>query len=285
MKVKNIQYAGFVNMGGLKIRQPLPSKNIDMLDPFLLLHHHKTDIEKGKRQEDAGVGPHPHRGFVPVTFVLDGEVQHRDSLGNDSTVKKYGTQWTESGNGIIHSERPSQEFLNKGGTYEIIQLWVNTPAELKLNAPAYRAVDYETSEKLISSGTELIIYSGELNGKKGSIETQFPINSALGLSKEGADVDVSFPKNHEIILYVIEGELELNGKLIKEHNLVSFENNGENLKFISKTKSRYLLLSAEPINESVVTYGPFVMNTEFEIQEALHDFKQGNMGDLDEMFD
>jgi len=147
VKVKNIEYAGFVNMGGIEVRQPLPTKRLDMLDPFLLLHHHKTRIKRGKKQDEVGVGPHPHRGFVPVTFVLEGEVHHRDSLGNDSIVTKHGTQWTESGNGIIHSERPSQAFLDRGGDYEIIQLWVNTPAEMKLNPPVYQAVDFETSEK------------------------------------------------------------------------------------------------------------------------------------------
>ena len=189
MKVKNIQYAGYVNMGGMQVRQPLPTKEVDMLDPFLLLHHHKTNIKKGKTQDEVGVGPHPHRGFVPVTFVLEGEVHHRDSLGNDSIVKKHGTQWTESGNGIIHSERPSQTFLNKGGAYEIIQLWVNTPAEMKLNPAVYQAVDYDSSEKIALEKTELILYSGELNNTKGSIETQFPINSALGISDEGAEVN------------------------------------------------------------------------------------------------
>ena len=284
MKIKNIQYAGFVNMGGLQVRQPLPSKGMNMLDPFLLLHHHKTAIEKGKQQEETGVGPHPHRGFVPVTFVLEGDVHHRDSLGNSSIVKKNGTQWTEAGSGIIHSERPSQEFLDKGGDFEIIQLWVNTPAEMKLNPAVYQAVDYEGSEKIIKDKTELIIYSGELNNKKGSIKTQFPINSALGVSKTGAEVQLELSKKHQVLIYLIEGELEFNGKEIKEHHLISFDNEDGLLNFKSKTDSRYLIVSAEPIKEPVATHGPFVMNTEFEIQEAIHDFQTGKMGQLIEEF-
>ena len=111
---------------------------------------------------------------------------------------------------------------------------------MKLNRPAYRAVDYDTFEKLITDGTQLIIYSGELNGKKGSIETQFPVNSALGLSEEGARVELNFPKKYQVMLYVVEGEIEMEGNIIKENNLISFDNDGEILSFVSKTKSHYL---------------------------------------------
>jgi len=132
--------------------------------------------------------------------------------------------------------------------------------------------------------TQLILYSGELNEIKGSIETQFHVNSALGVSEENAEVELAFPTEHQVLVYIIEGELEFEENSIKEHHLVSFDNDGSKLKFRSNTKSRYLVLSAEPIKEPVATYGPFVMNTEFELQEAMLDFQQGKMGYLIETF-
>ena len=129
--VKKIIAAQKVNMGGHILDQPLPVNGIDQIDPFLLIHHWKRNMKGGDSQKDVGVGPHPHRGFSPVTFVFEGAVEHRDSLGNRATVTKGGTQWMHAGKGITHSERPSKTIAEEGGLQEFIQFWVNTPAALE----------------------------------------------------------------------------------------------------------------------------------------------------------
>ena len=123
-------------MGGIPVLQPLPTTSVERIDPFLLLHHHAGMVEPGNHPRMVGVGPHPHRGFSPVTFIFKGDVHHRDSRGNSSIVKAGGVQWMNAGMGIIHSERPSKEFAEKGGEQEIIQLWINTPAAQKMKEPS-----------------------------------------------------------------------------------------------------------------------------------------------------
>ena len=118
-------------MGGIYLQQALPNANIQQIDPFILIHHGALPVKKGKGQSESGVGPHPHRGFSPVTFVFKGGVQHQDSLGNNEIVTKGGTQWINAGKGIIHSERPTKEMVEQGGENEIIQFWVNTRRNTK----------------------------------------------------------------------------------------------------------------------------------------------------------
>ena len=124
-----------VDMGGIILDQPLPYPGVEQIDPFLLIHHFEDYLPGDQDQKDLGVGPHPHRGFSPVTFIFEGEVHHRDSRGNEGIVSKGGTQWMDSGMGIVHSERPSQEMAERGGSYEIIQFWVNSPSSAKGNQP------------------------------------------------------------------------------------------------------------------------------------------------------
>ena len=133
--IKKIIPAQRVNMGGHLLDQPLPVQGVEMIDPFLLIHHWNEPLAKGGRQSELGVGPHPHRGFSPVTFIFKGSVRHQDSIGNTAVISSGGTQWMHAGNGIVHSERPGIELVKNGGEQEFIQFWVNTPAKYKMEAP------------------------------------------------------------------------------------------------------------------------------------------------------
>src|SRR5678809_1493277 len=143
--IKHILYGRQFNMGGLPIRQPIPSTELDQVDPFLLLHHAEVRMPMHTPVEKAGVGPHPHRGFSPVTFIFKGGVHHRDSRGNDNVVYAGGTQWMNAGMGIIHSERPPADIFERGGILEIIQLWINTPARNKMDQPSYTPLTAENT--------------------------------------------------------------------------------------------------------------------------------------------
>ena len=133
--IKGIYSADKVDMGGILLDQPLPNGRLDSVDPFLLIHHWSDQLPGGQKQKDLGVGPHPHRGFSPVTLIFQGSLRHRDSFGNDEIVEAPGAQWMHSGKGIVHSERPSESLAEGGGPFEIIQFWVNSPAESKKKVP------------------------------------------------------------------------------------------------------------------------------------------------------
>src|SRR6218665_140216 len=163
--ISTLLFANTISMGGLPVKQPFPTQRVEQLDPFLLLHHHKMGPDPDGTWE--GVGAHPHRGFSPVTFIFEGALRHRDSRGNDSVISAGGVQWMNAGMGIVHSERPA----NATQGLEIIQLWINTPSEHKMDQPAYFAVSKEDAGNF-SSADGLIaahVFAGELLGAKGKI--------------------------------------------------------------------------------------------------------------------
>src|SRR5476649_2373869 len=176
MKTRSINKiipARIYNMGDIKVRQPLPSPELDYLDPFVLLHHAHLFFDENLDLKNAGVGPHPHKGFAPVTFFFKGGSHHRDSRGNDNKVFEGGTQWMHAGMGIIHSERPT------GTEQELIQMWINSPAKNKNDQPYYHPLKKEDTPVYLSDDKKinLNIITGELFGVKGPIPTLSPINS------------------------------------------------------------------------------------------------------------
>src|SRR6478609_555922 len=185
--VSHLLYAEQYDMGGMPIRQPFPTNNVDHIDPFLLLHHADLKVPKHIDPDDAGVGPHPHRGFSPVTFVFKGGVHHRDSRGNDSVIYAGGAQWMNSGMGVIHSERPPKDIHERGGRQEIIQLWINTPAAHKMDQPQYFPVAAEDVPTLRSDDGAVTtkVFAGQLMGMKGTIPSHIAINAATIELKKG----------------------------------------------------------------------------------------------------
>ena len=234
-----------------------------------------------------GVGPHPHRGFSPVTFIFEGEVHHQDSRGNKGTIGKGGTQWMNSGMGIVHSERPSKKIAEEGGNFEIIQFWVNTPSKNKLDEPKYYPLTAEETPTLTSNDKKINVgvVAGELQNVEGKINPLSPILALrLDIQKDG-EIRIPIPENFNTFIYQLDGKLKINGKTeTTTKDLTWFNNDGGYVTIKGLEDTRAILLAGEPIGEKVTSYGPFVMNTQTEILEAMRDYQMGKMGVLIEEF-
>lgn len=269
-----------VNMGGNIIDQPLPINQINYFDPFLLIHHWKNTMPGDQQQKEVGVGPHPHRGFSPVTFIFKGEVDHNDSLGNNATVTAGGTQWMFAGRGITHSERPSKIMAKNGGDLEFIQFWVNAPSENKMEEPFYLPLSKKDTPTITEKNYSIQIVCGQYLNTKGAIEYFSPLNLLRIEIENSASLNLNLPQEHNTIIYLLDGELIINEESCVAKDMVLFKNKGELIKIKSKEKTRFIVLSGLPINEPVISYGPFVMNTKNEIIEALNDAQEGKFGTL-----
>lgn len=282
--IKKIVSAQVVNMGGIMIDQALPIRGIDQIDPFLLIHHGNFQTKGEKPQSKTGVGPHPHRGFAPVTFVFKGSIHHRDSIGNNQVVERGGTQWMHAGKGIVHSERPGKKVLNDEGKNEIIQFWVNTPAKHKMESPYYLPLSAEETPVIEKGGATISVVTGTFDGVKGPAKTYSPQTLLRGTTKAGASFTVDIPQHYNTLVYLLDGEMEIGGKSVGNKTMFWFNNDGEQIDIKTSKESRFIVLSGEPIGEPISTYGPFVMNTEQEIQQAIADYQSGKMGTLVEKF-
>ncbi|MET2984732.1 pirin family protein [Aureibaculum conchae] len=282
--VKNIGKSDFVNMGPVRLRQPIPTEQIPMIDPYILLHHYGPyHIDEENNPFD--LGPHPHRGFEPITFLIQGEQLHRDSLGNESLVKAGDVQWTTAGMGIIHAEGPTKEFVQKGGTLEGIQLWLNLPADKKMIPANYQHIKSDDFEIITNDekSIQIKVIAGQLDGVKGKIKTQTAINIYMIDLHEGSSTMIKTDKEHQTVLYLLDGNVSVNGdvELIeKENQLIEFNQDGEGFFLKANTESKLLFLSGVPFNEPVASWGPYVMNTQTEILEAMRDYQKGKMGFL-----
>ena len=282
--IKSVGRSDFVNMGPIRLRQPLPTEHIEMVDPFILLHHYGP-YEINEKSNPFDLGPHPHRGFEPITFLVQGEQLHRDSLGNESVVKAGDVQWTTAGRGIIHAEGPTKEFVQKGGTIEGIQLWLNLPAEKKMIQANYQHAKYEDFRVVTSEDgkVETRIITGELNETYGRIATQTPVNAFMIEAKAGGSQSISFSSTHQGLLYLLKGKAKVNGLTTLELNknqFVQFNQDGDHFSIEAEANSLLLFMSGEPFNEPVSTYGPYVMNNQTEVLEAIRDYQMGKMGFL-----
>jgi redox-sensitive bicupin YhaK (pirin superfamily) len=281
--VSQLLYAQLLDMGGFPVRQPFPTQQVEQIDPFLLLHHADVKAPEHIEPDDAGIGPHPHRGFSPVTFIFKGGVHHRDSRGNDSVIYAGGAQWMNAGRGIIHSERPPHDIHEIGGRQEIIQLWINTPAAHKMDQPAYYPLAAGEVPTFHSEDKKILlrIFSGELLGLKGPIPSPNEVNAATLELKKGGRISIPLPAQHNAFVYLLDGELTIEGFGLVEHlHAVIFEKDGEGITLEARQDTRVLLVSGDPLNEKVVSHGPFVMNTETQILEAMRDYQMGKMGVL-----
>lgn len=281
--VSTLLFAEPHDMGGLPIRQPFPSHNVEQIDPFILLHHASIKVPKNIEPDHGGVGPHPHRGFSPVTFIFKGGVHHRDSRGNDSVIYEGGAQWMNAGMGVIHSERPPLDIHERGGRQEIIQLWINTPAQHKMDQPQYHPLTAEGTPSFVTEDKKvtLKLQSGELLGLKGPIPAMSPVNAATLEFKKGGKISIPLPSSHNAFIYLLDGKLTVETfGLVEGLHAVVFNNNGEGISLEALEDTRILLMTGEPLNEKVVAHGPFVMNSESQILEAMRDYQMGKMGVL-----
>ena len=282
--IQNKVTSPLVNMGPIKLRQPLPTEGIENVDPFLLLHHYGPyAISEFNNPFD--LGPHPHRGFEPITLLFKGEQLHRDSLGNEMVVKAGDVQWTTAGRGIIHAEGPTKEFVKRGGELEGIQLWLNLPAKDKMMTPNYQHLEEKQIPKIISDDkkVQLNIIAGNQLEETGLIRTQTEVNVFTANADENGQMEIEIPENHQSLIYLLDGEVLVNDSEVlkkSENQMITFNQDGTSIHFQAKKKSTLLILSGKPINEKIKQYGPYVMNTQTEILEAMRDFNQGKMGYL-----
>lgn len=282
--VKAIIPAERINMGGHLLDQPLPTANVDQIDPFLLIHHWDQPVKGGYKQNEVGVGPHPHRGFSPVTFVFKGNVHHRDSLGNDAIVYEGGTQWMHAGRGITHSERPGADLAMAGGENEFIQFWVNTPSKYKMETPYYLPLSDDDTPKIEQTQATIAVVAGEFMGVNGPAKTYSPQTLLRVGAESGATLSLPIPQQFNTLIYILNGKVKTDYKTAKSKDMIWFNNDEGSIALNTEEDTRFILLSGEPINEKVSSYGPFVMNSQTEILQAVRDAQMGKMGVLIEEF-
>ncbi|HTL99176.1 MAG TPA: pirin family protein [Holophagaceae bacterium] len=252
-----------------------------LLSPFLLLDYAAPeDFTPTTRRR--GVGEHPHRGFETVTIVYKGEVSHRDSTGKGGTIGPGDVQWMTAASGILHEEFHSEAFARSGGPMHMVQLWVNLPAKDKMAAPGYQAIgsgDIPSVDFPGEAGRVRVI-AGEFAGARGPARTFTPMNVWDLSLKAGGEASFQLPDGWNTALIVLGGEVEANGAAAREAQMVLLDPKGTGLTVKSKDGATLLLLSGEPIHEPIAGYGPFVMNTEAEIEKAIVDFNSGHFGEI-----
>lgn len=268
---------------GFPVRNLFPSNGIQLeVSPFLMLDYAGPQYFKPASQP-RGVGEHPHRGFETVTIAYQGSVGHRDSAGNSGVIYPGDVQWMTAASGVLHEEMHEAEFTRKGGTFEMIQLWVNLPAAHKMSKPGYQAITKEQIPVVnFATGGHARIIAGSLDRTKGPARTFTPLNVWDVELKAGERVDLTVPEGHNTAVILRKGDATVNGtgKLTGEARITTLGREGDTITLEAAADSQLLLLSGEPINEPVVNYGPFVMNTREEIMQAVQDFQSGRFGQL-----
>lgn len=278
--IKKIHEAVYAPIVDLVTYRALPTSSVEYIDPFLFLNHHGPQVYP-PHNNGLPFGPHPHRGMETVTFILAGDIAHKDSSGHQSVIKAGGIQWMRAGRGLIHAEVSSNEFMQQGGDLEILQLWLNLPARLKMADPFYIGKQKDEIPHLSLQGGEVTVdlISGEWEGNQGAFESSTGVFLSTINFKGGAKLEMDIPQANNIFFYVISGELLVNGSAVRSLHLAEFNNDDTRLSIKAQVDSILLLGHAQPFNEPVVAQGPFVMNTQQEIMQAYQDYRQGKFGE------
>ena len=284
--IKAVHKAVYEPIGDLVTYRAMPTQSIGMntLDPFLFLNHHGWQ-DFLPRNGGLPFGPHPHRGFETVTFILEGDLTHKDSSGANSVIKAGGVQWMTAGKGLIHAEVSSEAFKAKGGPLEILQLWVNLPAKHKMTEPKYTGLQKEEIPEMSLDNGKVTLHpvSGKWRETKGPVQPLTDIHLSWIEFSEGGSAHFNVPVHQNIILYVVKGEVAVNGTDVGMLHIAEFAHDGEDVRIRANTDAVILFGYATPFNEPLVAYGPFVMNTREEITQAYDDFKKGKFGNAEEL--
>jgi len=269
---------------GFRVFNYFPNNGLSQqrVSPFLLMDFN-AEYDFGPSDHLRGVDVHPHKGFETVTIAYKGSVAHHDSTGNSGVINPGDVQWMTAGAGILHKEYHEQEFSKKGGPFEMVQLWVNLPSKDKLTPPKYQAITAADMSKvtLPDDGGVVNIIAGSFNQYKGPATTFTPVNMFDIRLNSGKSLTTEIPAEHNTVMLVVSGSVTVNGEKASLHDLVLFKNAGEEINITADENSILLLLSGEPINEPIAQYGPFVMNTHRELQEAFEEFQSGKFGVLE----
>ncbi|OMP78076.1 MULTISPECIES: pirin family protein [unclassified Chitinophaga] len=259
------------------VLQPLPHADFRFASPFIVLHHGGPDvIPKGS---DSRIHPHPHRGFAPVTFQLQGQAHHKDSFGNDQLLNAGDAQWMFAGKGILHSEGPSEQEHRNGGVEEILQLWVNVPAANKWDDPKYQFA-HKSAMPIVLDYLRLV--SGNFDGKTGPVNISYtPVISAVGEVPAGKTLTFNVVANYWTLVYIAHGSVKVNEVTeVAEHHLIVFDKTGDEFTITTTEDTQLLFLSGEVIDEPVAAKDNFVMSTMADVDQAIEDYKNGLFGTL-----
>lgn len=251
-----------------------------VISPFLLFDYAGPYTFEPNEGQPRGVGQHPHRGFETVTIVYDGEVSHRDSTGEGGTIGPGNVQWMTAGGGIIHEEFHSRGFSKTGGPFRMVQLWVNLPAKDKDAPAAYQSITADTIPAVTFDGGRARIIAGTFGDTKGPARTFTPINLWDVRLDAEAEVTLPLPEGHNSMVAVLSGHVTIDGEGVGRAEIARFSTDGESVTLCADGDSIVLVLTGEPIDEPVVGYGPFVMNSEAEIRKAIDDFNAGRFGQM-----
>jgi quercetin 2,3-dioxygenase len=260
----------------------IPALNMQKMSPFILMDYNAL-VEFQAKEEPRGVGVHPHRGFETVTLAYEGKIAHHDSAGNSGVIGKGEIQWMTAASGILHKEYHEVNYSKTGGPFQMVQLWINLPAEFKMTLPKYQGIDQSNISKieLPNSSGHIDLIAGQYNGIVGPAKTFTPIHMMNAYLNKGAGVDFNFPNNFNTMVLVVKGSATINDEVVDTNQLCVFKNEGESIQIKANDESILLLLSGEPINEPIVAYGPFVMNNKEEILKAYEDLNKGKFGKLE----
>lgn len=281
-KEQKIQWVG----DGFRVYHYIPTHDLTMqrMDPFIMLDYHpEYQYTPIPNQQVRGVGAHPHKGFETVTIVYQGALEHKDSAGNGGIIWAGDVQWMTAGAGILHTELHEKSFSEKGGILQLVQLWVNLPAKYKYVSPKYQSIENKQIKKvLLEDGLSYLeIIAGDYQGVDGAAETFSPIHLYNLYVENQAVVNLNLKNFFTTALLVIKGKIQIQNQIILQDHFVVFEKNGSNLEIKAEEQSIVLFMSGEPLNEPIVSYGPFVMNTQKEIYEAIQEYHDGKFGILD----
>lgn len=251
------------------------------ISPFLLLDY-AGPAEFPPSEQPRGVGEHPHRGFETVTIVYQGELEHRDSAGNHGTIGPGDVQWMTAASGVVHEEWHEQAFTKRGGVLEMVQLWVNLTAKDKKSPPRYQDIrDRQIPAVDLGGGSTARIIAGAFRNVKGPARTFTPVNVWDVRLKAGHRTEMEFTDGYTTLVLVLKGKARMNGsETAGEADLAIFDRSGDRITVEAAEDTTLLVLSGEPIDEPVVSYGPFVMNTQEEIRQAIQDYRNGRMGHM-----
>jgi quercetin 2,3-dioxygenase len=260
---------------GFPVHTVLDYQRHPELSPFLLLDH-AGPADFAPADKPRGVGWHPHRGFETVTVVLDGEVDHEDTAGNGGRIGTGDVQWMTAGSGLLHKEMHSAQFTRRGGRFHALQLWVNLPANSKMTPPRYQTL--LAADIPVVDGVRVI--AGEFRGVRGPAQTFTPVNLLEGRLQEKRSLRLDLRDGYSAGLYVVEGKITVNGETANTGELVVLDRRGDEVVIEALSDAVVFVMNGAPIDEPVAGYGPFVMNTPQQIQEAFRDYHAGRLGKI-----
>ena len=269
---------------GFRVHGFFPNQTLgeNRMSPFFLLDYN-SKYHFPPSTNLLGVGPHPHRGFETVTIAYHGRIAHHDSTGGGGVIGEGDVQWMTAGSGILHKEYHEEQFNRQGGLFQMVQLWVNLPAKDKMTKPKYQAITNEQMGRydMPDGGGSVEVIAGDFNGVKGAASTFTPIHLYNAKVKKGASLTIDLPENYTTGILMIEGQVTINEtSTAHTDNFILFKNDGEEIFIKAEADSILLVMSGEPIDEPIASYGPFLMNTQEELRQAIYDFQSGEFGYL-----